>query len=297
MLETLQDVRPLEVGLAAVASVYFSTWIHEGGHALAGTLAGFRITSVGTGFGKPLLRLSLRDVVLFVSLRRPFQGITTSVRDSWPTRRISKGILLLGGLAANFLAAAAAWLAFLLLPFGEPWFLLLALVNASFAALALLPASINLPGVALRTDASQVIALFSRKRKPRESFFRIRDSEHFIDFLEKIGDRFGAFHYRVHLATNLAEIGNHDRALETLEGATEDLYPGDSHMGALFRVIRGSSLLARGREEQALENLRVSEAFFREVGAPSMMEHVDLLRAQRALDRGDVEEARDLAAR
>ncbi|MHC4600576.1 MAG: site-2 protease family protein [Planctomycetota bacterium] len=292
MFEPIRGLQPLEVGALAFAAVYLSTWIHECGHAVAGKISGFRITSVGIGFGAPLLRWQLGDTVFFISLRRPFQGITTSVRDSWPTKKSAKATLLLGGLGANLVFAGLAYGGYRFLPDLSAWFSLLALVNAAFAILSLLPANIALPGVALKTDASQVLTLFFGKKKPRERFVGVHDAERFVAFLSAVEDRYGEFHYRIHLASNLTVIGHPRRALEVLENVQEDLYPERSHMGALLRVVRGSALMAAGTREDGLKDLETGASFFQEVGAPSMTPHLQLLKARADLDEGRLEETR-----
>jgi tetratricopeptide (TPR) repeat protein len=289
MLESLRSMQPLEVGIVAVLGVYFAIWIHEGGHALAGRIAGFRITSMGTGFGRPLLRLPWRGTVFYLGLRRPFQGITTSVRDEWPTRKSAKAILLMGGFAANAGVTLVAWGGYSLITPQHPWLLLFAFVNGAFALFALLPANIALPGVALKTDASQVIGLFLRSRKPRENLTRIHDAERFVTFLSLVRDRFGEFHYRIHLASTLSDIGSYNRALEVLEEVQEDCYPERSPMGALLRVVRGTAHLFAGDPQKAQEDLERSASYFREIDAPSMAPHLTLLQARKALleDRMD----------
>ncbi|GEM_PF-2737976 len=293
MLGPLQGAHPIDVGLAALAALYTSTWVHEAGHALAGLIAGFRITSIGTGFGVPLFRLRLKSTVFFMSPRRLFQGITTSVRDDWPTSRFARAFLLAGGFSANLLAAGAAFTAYALIENPSLPAFLFGLVNALFALFALLPTHIALPGVTLKTDAAQLLALFARSPTRRNHFERIPDGDRFVAFLSAIRDAYGQFHHRIHLASALSQIGNHDRALDVLESVQDDLYPGRSPMGALLRAVRGSALLGAGEEERGLEDLRRSEDAFRESGAPDMAPHIALLQAKARLERGKTNEAKE----
>lgn len=295
MFDALHDASLSQVALLALVALYLSTWIHEVGHALAGRLAGFRITSLGTGFGRPILRIPLGETVLFISPRRLFQGLTTSVRDRWPTSRRARAFLIAGGFGANLLACAAAFLGLLLVKTPPLPLVLFALVNAAIALFALLPASILLPGASLKTDASQLIGLFRRSRRGADPLARIESSRRFVAFLTAIRDPYGEYHHRIHLASSLSSLGNHEGALDVLDPVREDLYPQASHMGALLRVVRGTARLGAEEDVEAgVEDLRAADAFFRSIDAPDMGPHINQLLARLALDRGRLEEAREL---
>ena len=62
--------------VALLPVLYLSIVVHELGHAVLGWLAGWRITSLGMGTGRPLLVLSWRGVRVYFCRNRPLQGLT-----------------------------------------------------------------------------------------------------------------------------------------------------------------------------------------------------------------------------
>lgn len=102
--------------LSAVPVFFASIFLHELGHALCGRAAGFRITSFGVGAGRPFWSVNWGGTLVYLSFRRPYQGLAFAIHPRLFPSRWQWTCLIAGGIAANLAAAGAAILLWRLAP-------------------------------------------------------------------------------------------------------------------------------------------------------------------------------------
>jgi hypothetical protein len=99
---------PLYALVLMVSALYSSIIVHELGHALAGTLAGFRIVSCGIGITRPFAQIRIAGIWFY--LARPFlRGITLAIPSRLGPNRKATALLYSGGSLANLLAVLVIW--------------------------------------------------------------------------------------------------------------------------------------------------------------------------------------------
>lgn len=90
------------------SAVYLSLIIHELGHVLAGTLAGFRSVACGIGTAQPFARVRIAGVRFY--LARPIlRGMTWALPRRLSPDRKALAILSAGGPLANLATGLVAW--------------------------------------------------------------------------------------------------------------------------------------------------------------------------------------------
>lgn len=90
------------------SALYLSIIIHELGHVLAGTLAGFPIVSCGIGIARPFARIRIAGIWFY--LARPLlRGITLAIPSQLGPNRKALAILSAGGPVANLVTVLVIW--------------------------------------------------------------------------------------------------------------------------------------------------------------------------------------------
>lgn len=99
---------PVRMLVLMFSALYLSILIHELGHALAGTLAGFRIVSCGVGITRPFARIRIAGVWFY--LARPLlRGLTLAIPNRLGQNRKALGIIYAGGPLANLATVLVLW--------------------------------------------------------------------------------------------------------------------------------------------------------------------------------------------
>lgn len=100
---------PVQMLVLLLSALYLSILVHELGHALAGTLAGFRIVSCGIGTARPFARIRIAGVCFY--LARPLlRGLTLAIPNRLGPNRKAPAILSAGGSLANLATVLVLWI-------------------------------------------------------------------------------------------------------------------------------------------------------------------------------------------
>ncbi len=99
---------PLHALVSLFPALYLTIMVHELGHALAGTLAGFRMVSCGIGIARPFAKIRIAGVWFY--LARPLLlGMGLAIPERLGPNRKALAILYAGGPLANLAAGLVAW--------------------------------------------------------------------------------------------------------------------------------------------------------------------------------------------
>ncbi|QEH34983.1 hypothetical protein OJF2_35280 [Aquisphaera giovannonii] len=208
------DLLPSDVSvLLLLLPAYLAAILaHEIGHAVAGRLCGYVVTSSGSGFLRPLLVLDVRGTRFYACRSRPLQGMTFFWIPQLVPSRFRLACALGGGILANGLLAMAA----LALLAGTPWchglWQVTFAVNAFAAVVSLIPLRFQLGQMSLRTDG---MLMFEAIRDGTVSFpvpHLIESSLDLRPHLEAIGDSEGVRLTLLNATVGYLELGDPARA-------------------------------------------------------------------------------------
>ncbi|MFH1464247.1 MAG: site-2 protease family protein, partial [Pseudomonadota bacterium] len=268
-------MRPLPLELLALISLipFVGIW-HELGHALIAPLAGYRVTSLGLGAGRPLIRRLARDGVALWLGRWPLAGgICVAVPATLSAR---PALFQAGGLLAQVLLA---WLLHRLAP--EHW------VAQRGEVFNLLVLAWNAVPWRWRDNASDGWYLLARLRGRGWGRPLLGDRaglDHLLAFERAVGSPVGAWYASLGLAWVAHLVGRPEEAVElAMAPLPRGLRPRDHGLRALAALLQAAVLGAAGRTD--------------EVVPPDGDAIIGLLAQSRlALDRGRPEEVADLLA-
>lgn len=261
--------------------------LHECGHALAAPLAGYRVTSLGVGVGKPFWRrLTTRGQVLWLG-RWPLAGgacvaVPAGMRAR-PALYHAGGLLAQAGLAlALHLLGPSHWI----LARAEVFNLLVLVWNA-----------IPWRWQGLASDGWFLVARFGRGRPAMPVMGRRSVLLRLARFEEAVGSPLGGWYARLGLAWLDVLVGQPERADAFFElPEPYGLGAEDRGLRALEGWARVAWHLAKGQSEQALDEARAWRA---RLGSrtPDASEDMSTLAVARALlAAGQPHEARRVLA-
>lgn len=142
--------------LALLPLLYFSIFAHELGHALLGWCSGALVTSCGVGTARPFWVAKVGAARFYLCLRGWHSGLTNAIFPTPLPSRLRLVSYLGGGMLANAALAAVGGALWLNFHSGRPiWFVLLA-INCLLVAQSLLPVTVRLGPIALRSDGAQI---------------------------------------------------------------------------------------------------------------------------------------------
>ncbi len=241
-------MQPLHLELLALALlVPLIGMLHELGHAGAAPLAGYRVTSLGLGVGRPLLRrVTMRGMVLWLG-RWPLAG---GACVAIPTRMSARPVLYhLGGLAMQALLALA------LHPLVELHWVLARAETFNLLVLAWNILPWRFGGQA--SDGWYLLARLAPGRARMPLMGRRRVLERLARFEESVGSPLGSWYARLGLAWHDIVLGRPERADELMSGPEPlGLGHGDRGVRALWGYLQVAWHGAHGRWDQALELAR-----------------------------------------
>jgi hypothetical protein len=151
------SANPLVALLSAVPVFFASIFFHEMGHALCGRAAGFRITSFGIGTGRPYWSANWGGTLVYLSFRRPYQGLAFAIPPRLFPSRWQWTCLTAGGIAANFIAAGTAVLLWRLAPGAWGLWLPVAAANLFLIPVSSIPHTGWAGKVFIRSDGLQLL--------------------------------------------------------------------------------------------------------------------------------------------
>lgn len=252
---------------ANVVLAYVAVLVHECGHAIAGRMAGFYVTSFGAGTGRPLLTLRLPGgTIFYIGREHPWQGLTWVTSPYLIPPRLRTAVLLLGGPLANLLLAGVYYFA---LPQIAPRHWLLPVVIGQMAGNVilgfgnLLPLSISLGKTILRSDGAQTLALFPRRGTVRplqspEAYLGLRS------LWDSIGDTTQLYANLVTAALTACDLKDFPQARRLLEEARRCSFP--EHLLPLHRtyamMVEGILLQEEGDSDRGVQLIEQAEREF-----------------------------------
>jgi hypothetical protein len=273
--------------LALVLLVPLIGILHELGHALAAPLAGYRVTSLGLGLGKPMLRrVNLRGQVLWLGRWPLAGGACVAIPGSLSARPV---IYHLGGLAAQAVLALA------LHPLEDLHWVLARAETFNLLVLAWNILPWRWAGQA--SDGWYIVSRVTPGRSGLPVMGRRSVLSRLARFEEAVGSPLGSWYARLGLAWVDVLVGRPERADDFL--ALPDplgLGPDDRGIRALQATVDVAWHRASGRFDQALEAAREWRA---RLGSPVPDAAEDLgtvAVAQGLVDCGQPAEARRVLA-
>jgi hypothetical protein len=221
--------------------------LHELGHAAAAPLAGYRVTSLGLGLGKPLWRrVNPRGQVLWLGRWPLAGGACVAVPSGFEAR---PALYHAGGLVMQALLALA------LLPLSDLHWLLARAETFNLLVLAwnLLPW--RWQGQA--SDGWYLVAGTVPGRARAPVMGRRPVLERLVRFEENLGSPVGSWYAQLGLAWLDVMVGRPERAATFLASPEpEGLQPEDRGIRAIRGHVRVSWHRAAGRYEEALDEAR-----------------------------------------
>ena len=144
--------------LAAFPVYYASIFAHELGHAVAGRLAGFVVTSFGMGTARPVCVVTVCGVRVYFCPGPMTQGITFAfIPQLYPSKAASVGFAAAGIVANGLLAALSLALLWRWLPWGGSVWPVVAALNGLLQFASLIPIRVRIGKAPLRTDGAALI--------------------------------------------------------------------------------------------------------------------------------------------
>ena len=150
-----QSTLLLVVGFVAAA------FVHEGGHAVAGALAGIAPRIVNIGVGRPWFRARIGRTWLVLRIGVLAAGYNNHEPSD---RRWALAVLVAGGPLANLVALAALYAVTCAAPTSYDWLEPFGIAEAGAVALTLFPALQTLNGRRVPTDGLRLFRLVVRGR-------------------------------------------------------------------------------------------------------------------------------------
>jgi len=238
----------LAILLGLYPAVYLAVLLHEIGHAIAGRLAGYKITSFGLGTGRPFFKMRLPGgTILYLCQNNRLFGSCWATTPELILSSFPQAILLLGGSILNLIVGSLLFLFFV--KTHTTFYLVCAGINLLLATANLLPyvqPFSNGSGRTTASDGYQLLALLTthhhRARLP-ESQLTYRA------LWDEIGDTRAL---RYHLCTaayvsfTLQDIESASQYM-----ATAQLLPADSDSEGMLLFLQGLLLLFRGEKSEA----------------------------------------------
>src|SRR5438128_2503699 len=111
--------------IVLIPVLYVSHFLHELGHVLLGRWNGHVVTSFGMGLGRPFWAASWRGTRVYLSFKRPLQGVTFWFADRIYPTLWQKVWSLAGGVLAQCILAIAAIAMLALLSWGSTIWLII----------------------------------------------------------------------------------------------------------------------------------------------------------------------------
>lgn len=144
--------------------LYVSSLFHELGHAIMGRCAGYIVTTFGMGLGKPLLKLRVAGMHVYLANQSPFQGLTLMFDPRLVSRPVQAAAFCLGGVIANLLLVPLALLGWFFWPLehGGVLWLLAAAVNLVNSVLNLIPFRMRVGQATVMTDGAVLLYTLCR---------------------------------------------------------------------------------------------------------------------------------------
>jgi len=273
--------------LALVLLVPLIGILHELGHAAAAPLAGYRVTSLGLGLGRPMLRrVNLRGQVLWLGRWPLAGGACVAVPGSLAARPT---LYHLGGLAMQALVALA------LHPLEDLHWVLARAETFNLLVLAWNILPWRWHGQA--SDGWHIVSRLAPGRAQMPIMGRRPVLERLASFEETVGSPLGSWYARLGLAWVDVLVGRPERADELLALPEPlGLGPDDRGVHALLGYVKAAWHRASGRGEQALVDARAWRA---KLGSavPDISEDLATITVAQALvDCGQPAEARRVLA-
>ena len=279
---------PLIFAALILPVTYLSIFIHELGHALMGRTVGFVVNSFGIGTGRPFLVFTVRAMRIFFCRSRPFQGITfCSIPCVSPPRRKLVPYLA-AGATANGLLALTALLLLRLLPWGQPLWACVALLNGILAVSNFAPFQFQIGKARMCSDGLLIVNAFRRRFSTVPAPVQIESVRMLRGLWESIGDHRTLKANLLAMAASWAELGDLERTATALVDA-QSLPRIDAPMIlASESLVRVAIESGAGKLDEASIALDEAQACFRRSADPLGLLHVALGQAQLAVLRGDI---------
>ena len=239
-------------GLLSLVAMYLSIVVHEVGHAIAGWLMGFVVTSLGVGTARPVLILPIGRTRFYLGLSQPFQGITFAFlpRHYPGWRRMASFIV--GGMAANALCAVLSLGLARGLPIGltATFFRMFAGINALVGALSLLPIRVNVGRGMLQSDGGILLEAIRSGSMTQPPPDVIQAAAGCRPLWQSIGDRRMNRLYTLYAASSWLDLGSVEKA-ESLFAEAIAIDGQHPHIDWFEAFIRANLALARGEVAEA----------------------------------------------
>jgi hypothetical protein len=228
--------------------------VHELGHALAGTIAGFRIFICGIGMTQPLAQIRIGTVSFY--LARPiFMGLTLAMPKQLRVNRFALAVLLAGGAVANLATGLVAWLVWRHV---ADWKFLAVFATLSFFSGIgnLLPFHSSKYGIA--SDGMQILRCI-RNTLAQEPAQALASSERLFALCKSLNAEHGTAHLGRALALQSLSMGDLQTAEEVLADSSLPTAEPRSlahHLESLTRATFAVEKKAPNAEEIVAEAIR-----------------------------------------
>jgi tetratricopeptide (TPR) repeat protein len=250
--------------IAVVPVTYLSIFCHEVGHALLGRWSGYIVTSMGVGLAEPLIVWSWGKTRVYLAWKRPFQGITFSLRLGPAPKRWQRIAMLGGGILANALLAVLAAMLGYLLPGGCALWWALFLINGTMAVTNLFPFKVWLGHAYLLTDGAQILAALLGRFSAPTAPERIQTLAGMRGLWFDISDHLMLRFHLLDAAAAWKELGDVEQAAKLYrEAEAEALRTEDfPWLRAVTALVQFEIALGTRRYEEAATALGTAEAIY-----------------------------------
>ncbi|MDB5352107.1 MAG: hypothetical protein JWN86_3354 [Planctomycetota bacterium] len=282
---------PGHILLACLPALPVAVFMHELGHVLAGRASGFVVTSFGLGIGRPLFVIPVGGMRVYACLVRPLQGITFAFLPQLHPTRLQLVAFTAGGILANAVAAAFSLACSWMLPWGSPFWIAFAAINAILAVSSLIPYHYSAGQAPLRTDGALILQALRSGTLSTSAPRTIQTASSLRGLWASIGDTLILRVYLLSAASAWVELGDLGRAEALFRDAESTGGKIPPHIEALAALVRAEIAIGRRLSVEAESALVIAEAIYRRSGQPAGLYLVDLLRVSMQSLEGDAARA------
>ena len=278
---------PMLVGTFSVFIAFpVSVLLHEVGHAVFGRLAGYTVTSLGIGFGRPWLVIPLRGVRVYLTTTGPVQGgLTFAFLPRLLPARLPQMTYIAGGMLVNAALAGLflAWWKFLN---GNAAFCLaFAAVNGGLTLLSLVPLPVYVGSLPIRTDGAHMLEVLTTGTQSYPSPMTIQGLPALRRFLLAVGDTRFLRAYLVSAASDCAALGDAERAWSLLDEEGGMPEPRPPHIPAVASLLRAQIAPMLTPPFDAEPFLEQAATYYRATGQVKGLDYIEFLRADLRISR------------
>jgi hypothetical protein len=282
---------PWRALLSFLAIVYASVFVHELGHALMGRVAGFLVTSFGSGTSRPVCVVRIKGIRIYACLIRPFQGLTWAFQTPLHPSKRQTIAFAAGGILANSLTALISLTIWWFWPAAPFELGLMTYINGAFALMNLIPYQARIGTATAQTDGMLILKALRSQTTATQAPTTIQIARFFRGLFNATGDTIMSRVFLLMAADAWSDLEDPEMADAALAEAAETADSERPEIHAFDATIRAKVALGAGRLDEAASALDVAESYYATEPHEAGLFRVAALRTSLAVAHKDIEGA------